>query len=139
MINVTCGIIEFENKILVTQRSSTMSLPGKWEFPGGKIEQLESPEACLKREIYEELNLHVEIKQPLSPNQHRYGNRVILLIPFVCKLVGGKLILREHAQFVWATRDELNDFDWADADVPILNEYLTQLKNGTGNLRTTCD
>ncbi len=59
MLNVTCAIILFQNKILVTQRSESMKLPLKWEFPGGKLEPGESEEACIIREIKEELNLNI--------------------------------------------------------------------------------
>ncbi len=66
MIDVTCAIILRDGKILATQRSEKMNLPLKWEFPGGKIEQNETPGNCLQREIREELNLEIELLKKLE-------------------------------------------------------------------------
>ncbi len=125
MINVTCAIIEKDGLILVTQRSEQMSLPLKWEFPGGKIEGEESTEACLKREIKEELNIEINIIAPLEPNLHVYPNgKEIMLIPFICKYSFGELHLAEHADYKWLKKHELLTLDWAAADVPIVNAYI---------------
>lgn len=127
MIEVTCAIIEHNNKILVTQRSEKMSLPLKWEFPGGKIEKDETAEACLIREIFEELNVDIKIKRRLTSNTHQYSEtKTIKLIPFICELIGGEIKLIEHANFLWLNKNELVNLDWAGADVPILNEYLNK-------------
>jgi 8-oxo-dGTP diphosphatase len=126
MLEVTCAIIERNNKVLVAQRSDTMSLPLKWEFPGGKIERNENAESCLLREIAEELSIQIEIIQRLSDSVHAYSeSKIIKLIPFVCKLIGGELILTEHAQYLWLDKSELTNLDWADADIPVLNNYLS--------------
>jgi mutator protein MutT len=70
--NVTRAIIERDGFVLAAQRSAMMSLPLKWEFPGGKIDQGESPEECLRREIAEEMNIQVEIGCSLPPSTHKY-------------------------------------------------------------------
>jgi 8-oxo-dGTP diphosphatase len=125
MLEVTCAIIERNNKVLVAQRSDIMSLPLKWEFPGGKIEENEIAENCLLREIAEELSIQIEIIQRLSDSVYAYSeSKIIKLIPFVCKLIGGELILKEHAQYLWLDKSELTSLDWADADIPVLNNYL---------------
>ena len=67
-IHVTCAIIEKDGKVLSTQRSETMSLPLKWEFPGGKINDGERPEDCLSRELHEELGIAVVISRSLDPS-----------------------------------------------------------------------
>ena len=127
MLLVTCAIIiNSQNQILVTQRSSTMHLPLKWEFPGGKIEENETPEACLIREIREELNIDIEIIEGLSPNDHQYADKSIRLIPFICKHTGGEIELKEHAEYKWLYKANLLDLDWAAADIPIVNEYLNR-------------
>lgn len=127
MIEVTCAIIEHNNKVLVTQRSKKMTLPLKWEFPGGKIEKDEKPEACLIREVFEELHVNINIGKQLSTNTHQYSEtKTIKLIPFICKLIGGEIKLTEHANFLWLNKSELVNLDWAEADVPILNEYLNK-------------
>lgn len=78
MINVSCAIIiNDENKVFVAQRSSEMHPPLKWEFPGGKIEEDETAEESLIREIKEELGVDIEIIQSLVPNTHAYGDKII--------------------------------------------------------------
>ena len=83
MINVTCAIIVFNGKILVTQRSEKMILPLKWEFPGGKLEENENDIDCVKREIKEELNIEIEVLKQLSNSIYDYGTFKINLIPFL--------------------------------------------------------
>ena len=125
MIEVTCAIIEHNNKVLITQRSEKMALPLKWEFPGGKIEKNETAEACLIREILEELDINIKIKKQLNSNTHEYSEtKIIKLMPFICQLVSGEIKLTEHANFLWLSKIELVNLDWAEADIPILNEYL---------------
>ena len=126
MIKVTCAlIINKEERILVAQRSNNMNLPLKWEFPGGKIEANETPEACLIREIKEELNISVKIIKGLPTNIHVYPNITIELMPFICNHVKGDIILKEHADFKWLHKNELLALDWADADVPIVKYYIS--------------
>lgn len=124
MIHVTCAIIEFDNKTLVVQRSEKMKLPLKWEFPGGKLEEGESEEECIKREIKEELNIEIELKKKLSKSEHSYPGFDIQLIPFIARYMSGSIILSEHQQYLWLPKSELSKLDWAEADIPILEEYL---------------
>jgi 8-oxo-dGTP diphosphatase len=125
VIKVTCAlIINNQSHILAAQRSQTMSLPLKWEFPGGKIEPGETAEDCLIREIKEELNIEIQIIKALPPNVHSYPKITIELIPFICTPVGDEIILKEHAQYRWLHKNELLALDWADADVPIVQHYL---------------
>ena len=125
MIQVTCAlIVNSQEQVLVAQRSHLMSLPLKWEFPGGKIEPNETPEACLIREIKEELNIEIQVLKALPSNTHPYPNIIIKLIPFICAHLNGKIELKEHANFKWLLKEELLALDWADADVPIVRNYL---------------
>lgn len=122
---VTCAIIlNSQKQVLVTQRSSAMPLPLKWEFPGGKIEAGETAEACLIREIKEELDINVEIVEKLRSNDHNYGDKVIRLIPFTCTWLSGEIHLKEHADYKWLDPKDLLDLDWAEADVGVVKEYL---------------
>ena len=124
MIDVTCAIILKENKILVTQRSEIMNLPLKWEFPGGKIEEHETAENCILREIKEELNLEIELLEKLESKCFEYNTLTINLIPFVSKHLSGEIILSEHKNFKWLTKEELIFLDWATADILVLEEFL---------------
>ena len=124
MLNVTCAIILFQNKILVTQRSESMKLPLKWEFPGGKLEMGESEEACIIREIKEELNLNILPLKKLSNCIHDYGSFQINLIPFVAEHISGEIQLSEHKAYQLLDKKELLSLDWAEADLPIVEEFL---------------
>ena len=128
MINVTCAIIvDDAGRVLVTQRSASMKLPLKIEFPGGKIEEGETPSECLVREIKEELNLDIKTLFEMPANVHHYIEFSINLIPFVCKVIGGSIELREHASYQWMDSSDLIAQDWAEADIPILENYLNSL------------
>ncbi|MCH7400557.1 (deoxy)nucleoside triphosphate pyrophosphohydrolase [Belliella kenyensis] len=124
-IKVTCAIIIHQEKILVAQRSEYMSNPLKWEFPGGKLENHESLEECIKREILEELNLKIETLTILNKNTHQIGeNLKIELIPFICRYIEGELSLKEHRSAQWLRPAELDTLDWSEADIPILNQLM---------------
>ena len=124
MINVTCAIIIKDNKILVTQRSELMKLPLKWEFPGGKLIEGETESECIKREIQEELSIEIEVHKKLTNSVFNYGNFIINLIPFVAHYVSGDVKLTEHKQFKLLDPAELMNLDWAEADKPIVKEFL---------------
>lgn len=125
MVKVSCAIIvdEEKEKILIAQRSETMSLPLKWEFPGGKVKLNESLEESLIREIKEELNLNIKVNYALSDVIHHYPKFSIQLFPFVCQLLGGDLKVLEHKEIKWISKEELLSYDWAEADLPIVNEW----------------
>lgn len=123
-ILVTCAIIHFDDKVLAVQRSAAMKLPLKWEFAGGKIEDGESEIDCVKREVLEELNIHIEVRDRLTPVTHAYPDFKIKLIPYTADYVSGELKLREHADYVLVDKKELLHLDWAEADVPIVKELL---------------
>ena len=101
-----------------------MHLPLKWEFPGGKVEQGESAEDCLIREIREELGVEIKIVKRMTPSVYDQGKQVIRLIPFQCTLVSGEVLLTEHAAFLWLDPAELDQIDWAEADIPIVKNFM---------------
>ncbi len=123
-IKVTCAIITIDNKILAVQRSRIMSMPMKWEFPGGKIEPAETEMECIKREIREELNIEIKLLDRLVPSIHRYPTFTIELIPYTANYVSGELRLKEHNSYVLMDRHELCTLDWAEADMPIVKEVM---------------
>lgn len=123
-IDVACAIIEKGGLILAAQRSATMSLPLKWEFPGGKINPGELPEECLRRELFEELGIYVSVGQSLPTSTHHYPTFAVTLYPFVCSIEAGQIVLHEHAAIEWLPPEELHLLDWAEADVPVIESYL---------------
>ncbi|WP_243699504.1 (deoxy)nucleoside triphosphate pyrophosphohydrolase [Flavobacterium caseinilyticum] len=124
IVNVTCAIILIENKILVAQRSDKMKLPLKWEFPGGKLEENETEIDCVKREIKEEINIDIEVIKKLSSSIYDYGVFKINLIPFIAKYIHGEIRLAEHKDYKLLEKVELLSLDWAEADLPIVEEFL---------------
>ncbi len=122
-VHVSCAvIIRQQNEVLVVQRSAKMSMPLKWEFPGGKIEVGESPEEGLIREIQEELNVQIEIVGSLTPTNHDYDKFQIRLVPFFVRIKSGSITLNEHKKMLWIKKSNLEVLDWAEADIPIVKE-----------------
>ncbi len=127
MIDVTCAIVIKEGKVLCAKRGPSMSMAGKWEFPGGKLEEGETLEACLVREIHEELGYTIEVKKALIPNKWEYeSGPSICLYPFICTIISGSEVLLEHEVVSWLTFEKLHTLDWAAADIPIVNQILPE-------------
>jgi len=132
LIEVSCAIILDGERILITQRSALMTHPLKWEFPGGKLQAGETPEACIIREIREELGLEVSVRQLLPSVKHSYSHQRIKLIPFICTIRQGELNLSEHRSYRWVHRSALDQVDWLEADVEVVAQLnRTELLNRT--------
>lgn len=125
-IRVVCGIIEQNGLILATQRSGKMSLPLKWEFPGGKLEPGETLQQCLLRELQEELGVTVRVGQGLTPVDHDYPDFSVTLYPFRCDQLSGAPVLHEHLNSCWLPPGRLAELDWAAADQPIIAALVQQ-------------
>lgn len=124
MLKVVCGIIQNSGKVLIAQRSETMKLPLKWEFPGGKVKENEDKISALRREIKEELNLDIKVLQELQAVTHHYPDFSICLYPFLCTSNSRDVKLTEHQQVVWERLENLEEYDWAAADWPVVREVL---------------
>jgi 8-oxo-dGTP diphosphatase len=129
-IHVTCAIIERDGLVLAAQRSAAMSMPLKWEFPGGKIDPGESAEQCLRRELVEEMGIHVRVGKSLPAHIHHYPTFAVTLYPYVCAIPSGEIVLHEHAAAVWLSPDELHTLDWSEADLPVIAAYRAGLDGG---------
>lgn len=103
-----------------------MSMPYKWEFPGGKINPGESPEECLRREIFEELGIQIVVGGSLPAKTHDYPAFTVTLYPFVSSIERGEIVLHEHAAITWLPPDKLHTLDWAEADLPVIRSYLDE-------------
>lgn len=118
VVHVVAAAIARAGRCLVAERGPGMRLPGKWEFPGGKVEPGEAPEAALVREIREELGVQIEVGALLGTGSAPAGDKTIRLDVYAARLLLGEPSLSEHSRVVWASADELATFDWAEADVP---------------------
>jgi 8-oxo-dGTP diphosphatase len=121
-VPVVCAIIFREGRVLLAQRPEGKHLARCWEFPGGKIESAESPEAALHRELDEELGCTVEVLATLPACEHDYGRAIIVLQPFVCQLTATspEPEAREHAALQWVAVADCDGWDLAPADIPVL-------------------
>ena len=121
MINVVAAVIKDENeKILITQRNLKKAQGGLWEFPGGKIEPNETRENAIVREIKEELDIDIEVKSYLSEKVFNYPEKDINLIALECKKINGEIRLLEHEDYKWVSKNELEKFEFAPADLFII-------------------
>lgn len=125
-IEVVAAIIYFENKILCVKRpkNKLSYISEKFEFPGGKIEQGETQEEALKRELIEELNVVTDIKSFFTTVVHEYPDFELTMHSYICEVKTKELNLNEHIAQEWLSLDKLNKLDWAAADIPIVNELL---------------
>jgi len=114
--------------VLCALRSQTMSLPGLWEFPGGKIESGETPQESLKREIREELNCTIEVGELVADATHEYPTIIVRLITYFARIIDSTPIANEHEKLIWLPMYELDSLEWAPADLPTI-EALKHLAN----------
>ena len=129
MINVVAAIIRDENnKIFIVQRNLKKAQGGLWEFPGGKIEQGETEEEALVREIKEEMNMDIEVISKFDEHIHEYPEKQIKLIAFNCKKTSESYELLEHEADAWISEEEFDEYEFAPADV----YFVDNLKNTKG-------
>jgi 8-oxo-dGTP diphosphatase len=119
---VVCALIMREGRVLVARRPQGKRLAGYWEFPGGKIEQGETAEVALIREIREELSCEIEKLHPGPAVLYRYEWGEILLHPFICSLhlASPEPVALEHTEMTWRLPQELSHIELAPADLPVL-------------------
>jgi 8-oxo-dGTP diphosphatase len=121
---VVASVIEEEGKVFCVKRGPGRSLENKWEFPGGKIENHESHEEALIREIKEELNSVIKVERKLIAVFFDYDSFSVKLHCYLCKLVNGSLDLTEHIDKVWLEVSKLHTLDWAGADQKVINYII---------------
>ena len=120
-IKVVAAVIRDGDKIFATQRGYG-DLKGGWEFPGGKIEERETPQEALKRESMEELDTEIEVGELIDTIEYDYPEFHLSMGCYWCSVVSGDLVLKEHEAARWLEKDELMDVEWLPADVGMIDE-----------------
>lgn len=125
-IRVVAAIIVHENQVFATQRGYG-DFKGGWEFPGGKIEQGETSQEALVREIKEELDTEIEVGELLETVEYDYPEFHLSMDCFFCSIKSGELVLKEHEAARWLTKETLDSVDWLPADkglIKHISDYL---------------
>ena len=126
-IEVVAAIIIKDGQVFATQRGYG-EFQGWWEFPGGKVEAGESPQLALKREIREELDAEIEVKELLETVEWDYPNFHLTMHCFICSLLSESLHLNEHEAATWLTHETLRSVKWLPADEILLDKIAESLK-----------
>ena len=123
-----CALIDADGRVLIAQRPAGRPMAGLWEFPGGKVETGETPEATLIRELKEELGIDVkeDCLAPLTFASHRYPDFHLLMPLYVCRRWEGTVRAHEHERLAWVRPNRLKDYPMPPADVPLI-AHLTSL------------
>lgn len=126
---VACALIDADNRVLIAKRPQDKNMGGLWEFPGGKVEAGETPEACLIRELREELGITTwrSCLAPLSFASHAYSEFHLLMPLFVCRKWEGVVEAREHQAVKWVRPLRLRDYEMPPADEPLVTSLIDLL------------
>lgn len=130
-VRVVAAVIKAENEngqpiIFATQRGYG-DLKGGWEFPGGKIEEGETPQEALKREIMEELDTEISVGDLIDTIEYDYPTFHLSMDCFWCEIVKGDLVLKEHEAAKWLSKDELDSVEWLPADVNLIDQIRNNI------------
>jgi len=129
MITVTAAILFKDNKIFLARRNSRIKHAGKWEFPGGKMEQGENAEQCLSREIKEEFSINITVNEFFAESIHEYEHAKIRLLAYRITWVSGKMVPKDHDRIAWVSADKLLEYDLMPADIPIAQECKKRINS----------
>lgn len=126
--DVVGAVITQGNLVLAARRNQNQSLPGLWEFPGGKIEAGETPTQALARELQEELLCEAQVGDYITTTSYEYDFATIVLSTYFCTVISGTPRLTEHAEIRWVHADRLTELEWAPADIPAVELIPNLLK-----------
>ena len=119
--DVVAAIIIKDDKYFIAQRNRNKHMGLSWEFPGGKVEKGETFEKALKREIREELNIEILIKNKLGEENFQDEKINVKLHYFICSHINGEINLSEHEESAWVTKNEFKNYNFAEGDSDIIN------------------
>ena len=125
-IKVVAAVIRDGDKIFATQRGYG-DLKGGWEFPGGKIEEGETPQDALKREIREELDTEISVGKLIDTIEYDYPTFHLSMDCFWCEVISGELVLKEAEAAKWLTKDTLDTVQWLPADITLIDKIIRKL------------
>jgi 8-oxo-dGTP diphosphatase len=122
LLVVACALVDADRRVLIAQRPKGKAMAGVWEFPGGKVEDGETPEGALIRELDEELGISTKTAclAPLSFVSHAYEGFHLLMPLYVCRKWQGHPVAHEHQALKWVRPNALRDFPMPDADLPLI-------------------
>ncbi|WP_455475806.1 8-oxo-dGTP diphosphatase MutT [Bartonella sp. B17] len=122
LLVVACALVDQSNRVLLAERPKGKSMAGLWEFPGGKIEQGETPEESLIRELKEEIGVHISSNNllPLTFASHNYGEFHLLMPLYLCYHYDGIVQGREGQNLAWVFISDLDNYSMLDADKPLI-------------------
>ena len=124
-IKVVAAVIIQDELVLATQRSYG-DYKGKWEFPGGKIENNETKEEALIREIKEELSVDIKVNKHYLTVEYQYPDFYLEMDCYLCDITRGSIKLTVHSNLAWTHIDDLEKLDWLEADKPIISLIKSQ-------------
>jgi 8-oxo-dGTP diphosphatase len=126
---VAVALIDADNRVLIAQRPEGKTLAGLWEFPGGKLEPGERPEAALIRELHEEIGITVQeaCLAPLTFASHAYADFHLLMPLYICRRWEGLAVAREGQQLAWVRANKLRDYPMPEADIPLIPHLIDVL------------
>ncbi len=127
IIRVVAAVIRDGSRIFATQRGYGEYKDG-WEFPGGKIEEGETPQEALAREINEELDTKIEVGEYIDTIEYDYPNFHLSMDCFWCKILDGDLVLKEHEAAKWLDKNTIGDVDWLPADITIIDKIKKEMQ-----------
>jgi 8-oxo-dGTP diphosphatase len=122
LLVAAAALIDTDGRVLICQRPEGKQLAGLWEFPGGKVETGETPEACLIRELDEELGIQVTnaCLAPFVFASHAYETFHLLMPLYLCRRWSGQVVRKEHAALKWVRPNQLSDYPMPPADEPLV-------------------
>ena len=126
MKRIAAAILRRNDKILICRRGPGGSCGYLWEFPGGKIEQGETPEACLRRELREELGVEADVQELFMRTAHAYPTKNVELFVFKAAIRAGSPVLHVHQDARWVSAAEIGGLDWLEADQPIVAKLVKE-------------